>query len=181
MDLASNAITAIVTIGAVILGGWLTVRSQDRHWQRDHARQWRDVRLKAYGDFLTAFRQYIAFALEEDAKIKAVPHPRKTGELMPFFDKEGRAYREQLETTKTTARLVSQSPSAVDAMNDLILQARRIAAVRATRSATDIPSELFDQLWTLERAFVGEARKELGLPPDTPSSTERHLSQLSDL
>lgn len=77
MDFASNAITAVVTFGAVALGGWLTVRSQDRLWRQDHARQWRDVRLNAYSAFLAAFRQYLAFTLEEDSKIKAVSHPVK--------------------------------------------------------------------------------------------------------
>ncbi|MBM9503675.1 hypothetical protein [Actinacidiphila acididurans] len=47
MNLVSNGITAMVTLFAVVLGGWLSTRSQDQLWQREHVRQWRDIRLGA--------------------------------------------------------------------------------------------------------------------------------------
>lgn len=42
---------------AVLIGGWLTVRDQDRLWRRDQDRQWRDIRLNAYTDFIGAARE----------------------------------------------------------------------------------------------------------------------------
>ena len=41
----------------------------------DHARQWRNIRLSAYKDFLSAYREYIAFTVEPAAKIFTEPHP----------------------------------------------------------------------------------------------------------
>jgi hypothetical protein len=164
VDLLGNGVTAAVTLAAVLLGGWLTVRTQDRLWRRDHARQWRDIRLKAYGDYVTAFRQYIAFTLEPAAKIVAVPHPRRPGELMPFFDSDGRPYKERLEATKTQVLLVAESQTTLDAARRLLLHARRVAADRATHEVGQVPSETFERLWRAERSFVAAARQELGVP-----------------
>jgi hypothetical protein len=163
MDLASNAITALVTLLAVLLGGWLTVRNQDRLWRHDHARQWREIRLATYRDFLTAYREYIAFTLEPTAKITAVPHPRHPGEMMPFFDQAGRPYKEKFEATLTAARLVSELPQTMEAITDLVRQARQVAALRAIYEPGETPADDFAELWDAERAFVGCARLELGL------------------
>lgn len=97
---------------------------------------------------------------------------------MPFFDKEGRPYREQLETTKTTAKLVSSEPATVEAMNELMFRSRQVAAARASHDPMNLPSELFEQLWIAEKAFVAAARTELGLAPNVPTSLERHLATL---
>ena len=85
MDVASIAITAAVTLLGVTLGEWLSVWNQDRIWRREYARQWRDIRLSAYKDFLSAYRAYLAFVQDPSSKITAVPHPRRPDELMPFL------------------------------------------------------------------------------------------------
>jgi hypothetical protein len=170
MNLASNAITALVTLLAVLLGGWLSVRNQDRLWHRDHARQWRDIRLGTYRDFLSAYREYIAFTLDPAAKIIAIPHPRHTGEMMPFFDEAGRPYKEKLEATLAAARLVSELPQTMDAIRELVRRARQVAAARAIHDPGETPAEEFEELWAAERVFAGFARRELGLaemPRDT--------------
>lgn len=164
VNLMSNAITAVVTLVAVTLGGWLSVRTQDRSWRRDHARQWRDIRLSAYKNFLSAYREYIAFTLDPTAKIVSIPHPQLTGDLMPFFDENGRAYKERLEATKTALRLVSELPMTVRGAENLVRRARRIASARATHAIGEISHEEFQELWAAERAFVASARQELGLP-----------------
>jgi len=115
VDVASIAITAAVTLLAVVLGGWLTVWNQDRIWRREYARQWRDIRLSAYQEFLSAYREYLAFIQDPNSKITAVPHPRRPDELMPFFDANGRSYREKLESARTGVTLVSQEPETRDA------------------------------------------------------------------
>jgi hypothetical protein len=163
MELADKGITAAVTLLAVMLGGWLSTRTQDRHWRRESERQWRDVRLTAYNEFLTAFRQYIAFILEPTSTILVAPHPRQPGELMPFFDKEGTPYKEKFEATKTAVRLVSSSAATLDAQGRLVVRARRIAAARASQQVSEIPSEEFQGLWYSEMEFIVAARQELGL------------------
>ncbi|MFD9302961.1 hypothetical protein ACFWCB_09800 [Streptomyces sp. NPDC060048] len=163
MNLLSTAITGAVALLGVVVGGWLSIRNQDRLWHRDHARQWRDIRLAAYKDFVLAYRQYVAFALESTANITAVPHPRIPGELMPYFDQEGRPYKEGLEGASTAVRLVSESPDTLNAAADVVRSVRQIAAARATCSEAALPPEAFERLWTAQKAFLLATRKELGL------------------
>lgn len=165
VGLVQISVTAVVTLSAVLLGGWLTTRSQDRFWKRDHARQWRDIRLSAYGEFLTAFREYIAFVLRPSTTILAVPRPHHPHDLMPFFDEEGSPFRERLEATKTTVRLISGGQSAVRASNTLVRRARLLAAQRAIHSVDSLPADDFRQLWAAEKDFIIAARSELGLDP----------------
>ncbi|WP_413759245.1 hypothetical protein [Streptomyces sp. MMBL 11-3] len=160
------SVTAATTLAAVILGGWLTILSQDRFWRRDHQRQWRDIRLAAYMGFLTAFREYVSYALQPASHITAVPRPSAPYDMMPFFDEAGSTYKERLEAAKTSVRLVSARPGVVRACNEMIRCARLLAADRADHDATAIAAERFEQLWSAEREFVLAARQELGLAAD---------------
>jgi hypothetical protein len=161
---ADTSITAVVTLLAVALGGWLTVWNQDRIWRRDHARQWRDIRLSAYQDFLSAYRRYLAFAQDPAARITAVPHPRRTDELMPYFDADGLPYKEDLEAARMSVSLVSERPETRDALFLLMRRVRAIAAARARQSPGEIPEDSYLSLFAAHNAFVSAARKELGLP-----------------
>lgn len=164
MDLASTVVTGVVTLVAVVLGGWISVQNQDRLWRIDHARQWRDIRLTAYKDFLSAYREYIAFTLEPTASITARPHPRRSGDMMPYFDEAGRRYLEKLDAARTAVRLVSGTPEIGDILDLLVRRARRIAAARAAHAADEIPDNYWQELFDAEHALVTAARKELGLP-----------------
>ncbi|MGW4125995.1 hypothetical protein [Nocardia sp. NPDC004711] len=170
MNVLGNAITAVAALLGVFLGGWLTIRNQERQWQREHARQWRDIRLKAYNDFTSAYRLYVAFALEPTASITAVPHPRHRDRTMPFFDEIGRPYKEQLESATMAFRLVCQSPDTYQECGRIVNRARQIAAARATHAPGQIPDELFHRLWAAQHAFLNAAREELGLPAMEPVS-----------
>jgi hypothetical protein len=177
-------VTAVSTLVAVVLGGWLTIRAQDRHWRRDHQRQWRDIRLAAYTSYLTAFRQYVAYVLQPTAQILVVPRPRMPADPMPFFDEKGSAYRERLEASKTTLRLVAGRAGVVRASNMMVRYARLLAADRATHEADAIPPERFERLWSAEREFVLAAREELGLANDfeigdRPTHGEETVSPLA--
>jgi hypothetical protein len=147
VNLVGYAVTGLVTLLGVSLGGWLSVRNQDRMWRRDHARQWRDIRLSTYQDFLSAYREFFAFVLDPTAKITAVPHPRNKGDMMPFFDEHGRSYREKLETARMAVSLVSEHPETRDALLLLMRRVRNLAAARAAYSSPDIPSETFEALF----------------------------------
>jgi len=142
MDAAGTVATAATLVG-VLLGGWLTVRKQDRISRRAAARQLRNIRLAPYKDFLSAYRGYLAFVQDPDSKITAMPHPSRANELMQYFGADGRPYREKLEG----ARVVSQSgcrkgprvPAALSysAQNVAYIQWRsRSRTLRATGSPT---------------------------------------------
>ena len=122
-----------------MLGGWLTLRSQDRNWQRDHQRQWRDIRLSAYTEYLNAFREFIAYLLRPSIRVVAAPRPVEPYDLMPFFDEAGSIYRERLEATKTAIRLISSDSDVVQACNVMVHQARRLAAERAEETSRPFP------------------------------------------
>ncbi|RAO33990.1 hypothetical protein PSN13_02857 [Micromonospora saelicesensis] len=164
VSLIQAGVTATTTMLAVLIGGWLTVRAQDRLWRRDQDRQWRDIRLNAYTDFIGAVREYVAHVLNPAARITAVPRPRDPGDLMPFFDDEGSRYRERLESTKTALRLVAGHVEVVSGSSELVRQARLLAATRAGSEAEALPADRFDALWEAERRFIEVARAELGLP-----------------
>ncbi|MDH6222785.1 hypothetical protein [Streptomyces pseudovenezuelae] len=147
----------------VALGGWLSLRNQDRAWQREHQRQWRDIRLTTCNEFLAANRRYVAYVLDPRASITALPHPREQGRMMPFFDETGRPYKEALEAGFTAMRLVSERAETVRAGVSLVNWAREVAAARATLSEADISSATFESLWTAEQDFINAVRVELGL------------------
>ncbi|MEV1110606.1 hypothetical protein AB0I95_18520 [Micromonospora sp. NPDC049751] len=165
VDLLANGLTALVALLSVALGGYLSTRAQRRHWDRDHLRHWRDIRLSAFDDFLSAFRSYIAFALNPSAKIDAVPDAYSPGHLMPIFDNEGTDYKERMEAAKTKVRLVAQSQETLDALAQAVQQARQLAADRASSGVGDIAQERIKKVWTAEHAFLAAARLELSLPP----------------
>jgi len=170
MGIANTAITALVALLGVALGGWLSLRNQDRSWKRDHARQWRDIRLATYRDFVAASREYVAYALEPTANIGAIPHPRNPDILMPYFDADGRPYRERLETASTAVGLVSESAETLRATGDVVRSVRRVAAARAGHSEPELPAQELEPLWSAQRAFLTAARRELGLI-EVPLST----------
>jgi hypothetical protein len=163
LSVVQVAVTATATLLAVFIGGGLTVFGQDRLWRRDHARQWRDIRLARYIDFLTAFREYVAYVLQPSARVTALPRQRSPHDLMPFFDEAGTRYKEKLESAKTAVRLVSRTPELVAACSALTRAARLLAADRATHTVDAMPAARFDALWAAERRFVDLARLELGL------------------
>jgi hypothetical protein len=164
--LGEVSVTAVTTLIAAALGGWLTLRAQDRLWRRDHHRQWRDIRLATYTDYLTAFREYVAYVLRPTTRVVAVPRPREPNDLMPFFDETGSVYKERLEATKTAVRLIAGQPGVVRASNAMVRYARLLAADRAGSDVDAIAPDRFEQLWSAEREFVLAARAELGLAND---------------
>jgi hypothetical protein len=89
---------------------------------------------------------------------------------MPYFDERGTRYKEKLESTKTSVRLVSGDQATVRALNQLVAGARSIAASRAAATVGAVPAEKFDDLWAAEREFVHAARQELGLTAWFPIS-----------
>src|SRR5205085_1523959 len=104
--------------------------------------------------------EYVAFVQDPSARISAVPHPRYEGEMMPFFDEDGRLYRQKLEATRMAVSLVSERPETRDALYLLMRRARSVAAARATHSPSEIPSETFEALFAAQDAFEFAARRE---------------------
>ncbi|WP_327149299.1 hypothetical protein [Nocardia sp. NBC_01329] len=162
MDVVSTLVTAAAALIGVLVGGWITIRNQDRQWQREHARQWRDIRLSTYAEFVSAYREYVAFALEPTANIVVRPHPR-VPELMPFFDGAGRPYKERLEAAMASMRLVCESDASKLSSSRVVSAVRQIAAARSTTSADAVDPALFAELYAAQYEFINTARAEIGL------------------
>jgi hypothetical protein len=132
-------------------------------WHRDHAQKWRDVRLSAYEGFLSAYRALLAYILDPGSIITAVPHPTYKGDMMPYFDESGRSYREKLEAARMTVFLVTESPETIDAARFLMRRVRNLAGLRAEYEPSQIPENMFRDLFDAHDAFTAAARSELGL------------------
>lgn len=158
-----TAITASATLLAMVVGGWITIRAQDRLWRRDHDRQWRDIRLNRYGDFVSAFRDYIAYVQQPDATVTAVQRPVPPHDMMPVLGDAGLSYTQRFDTAKTAMRLVTSSPQVIETSRAMVHCARDLAALRATTDPAYLPAGLYKRLWETERAFMNAARVELGL------------------
>jgi len=83
---------------------------------------------------------------------------------MPFFDADGRPYKEKLEATRMTVTLVSEKLETRDSLFLLMRRVRALAGARASHSPDELPNELFRDLFAAHNAFVSAARKEVGLP-----------------
>jgi hypothetical protein len=83
---------------------------------------------------------------------------------MPFFDADGRRYREKLESARMGVTLVSQETETRDAIFLLMRRVRAIAAARASKLPDEIADDLFPDLFAAHNAFISAARRELGLP-----------------
>ena len=165
MELVSAAATGLVALFGVVLGGWITSRNQDRIWRREHEGKWRDVRLSSYLEFVSAYRQYVAYATNPDAKIIARPHPRRPGVMMPTLAEDGRTYQEQLDTASVQVRLVSQMPETVIACAQVVHHARQIAAAaRAVQGGDETSTdEIYPVFFEAQNRFLNAVRRELDL------------------
>jgi hypothetical protein len=118
----------------------------------------------AYSRFLTAVREYVAFALGSSAKIEAQPHPTDPRILIPILDEAGTKYRQQLDAAHVGVRLVASSGAIVEKAHSLARAARQAVASRATSPSGLIPSDTYTVVWSIERDFVDAVRAEIGLP-----------------
>jgi hypothetical protein len=164
VELWNLAVTGGVTLVAVLLGGWLTARMQSRQATRDHLREWRQIRLARYDEFVAVHREYVAYMLDPDTTIGSLPHPTRPGVSMPVVGKDGRRYRERLDAARTAVYLVCESAGTRDAARALVAHVRELSAAGGGALVSAAPTSEFDKLWQLERQFVRAARSELGLP-----------------
>src|SRR6266571_863628 len=128
MSLVNTLVTPVVALLGVLLGGWVTVKNQDRLWNRERARQWRDVRLATYKEFLDASSSYVAFSIEPTSNITTVPNTRHPGLLIPIFDEIGRPYKERLDVAHQAVRLVADSNETIKTTFDVVRYTRDLAA-----------------------------------------------------
>jgi hypothetical protein len=126
-----------------MIGGFMTLKNQERSWAREHQRQWRDIRLKSFMEFVAAYRAMLAYISSPSAEITASPHPRREEQMIPYFDETGRQLREQMEATITQIRLIAQNLETATSAHEVVYDLRSLAAARATQSHDKVPNSLF--------------------------------------
>jgi hypothetical protein len=163
VSLIGNLVTGIAALLGVFLGGMLTFRNQERAWAREHRRQWRDVRLEASIAFVAATRAMLVYLSSPAAAITTAPHPRRPGEMIPYFDEVGRQLREEMEAAITKIRLVAHSLETARAAHVVVVDLRLLAVGRAAHGHDDVPDELFVRFWASQQQFLTAARAEVEL------------------
>jgi hypothetical protein len=83
--------------------------------------------------------------------------------MMPYFDENGRPYREKLEAARMKVFLVTESPEVIDTSRFLMRRVRNLAGLRAEYKPGQIPEKAFQDLFDSHNAFTAAARNELGL------------------
>lgn len=164
MTLVSSIITGVVALLGVLLGGIITIRNQERLWVREHERQWRDIRLRVFEDFIAACRGTVAYISSPDAKIKSAPHPQRQGDSIPFYDEIGTPIRERMDAAVTKIRLISSSSETANSAHQMVFSIRDLAAARATYVHDEMPHELWLRVFENQQKFLLAARNELNLP-----------------
>jgi hypothetical protein len=164
MNVINNVVAGTAALLGVLLGGFITVRNQERMWIREHDRQWRDIRLRAFDDFVAAYRGMMAYIRSPDVEITSTPHPRRPGEWIPYFSESGRPIREQLEVTISKIRLIALSDDTPKHAHQVVYALRDLAAARAQHPHDEMPDDLFVRLFAAQQRFLTAARAEVGLP-----------------
>lgn len=164
MTVANSVVAGVVALLGVLLGGFLTVRNQDRLWAREHDRQWRDIRLEVYEEFVTAYRAVLAYISSPDAELTAAAHPRRPGEEIPYFSEAGRQLRERMDVAITKIRLVARSDETARSAHRVVYALRDLAAARAKHAHDEMPDDLFRTLFAAQQRFLTAARTEVNLP-----------------
>lgn len=164
MGIANSIIAGVAALLGVTLGGYVTIRNQERMWKREHDRQWRDIRLQAFDDFVTAYRGMMAYISSPEAGITSTPHPRRAGEWIPYFSESGQLFRERLEIAVSRLRLVVLSGDTSRCAHAVVYALRDLAAARAEHPHDGMPDDLYLRFFEVQQRFLTAARAEVGLP-----------------
>lgn len=174
MSILNSVVAGVVALLGVLLGGFITIRNQEKMWMREHDRQWRDIRLRTFEDFVAACRAMMAYITSTSAEITATPHPRRAGERIPHFTESGLPVREEMESTISKLRLVALMDETTIYAHRMVYALRDLAAARALYPHDEIPDNMFVQFFVAQQCFLTAARAEMGLPelPDRGRETE---------
>ncbi|MFF5477182.1 hypothetical protein ACFY5C_07550 [Streptomyces sp. NPDC012935] len=166
-------LTGLTALAGVWFGGMLSSRAQDRAWQREEARIWREARRATYGGLVAAVRQYRTYVMGPHAEIEVWTN-RTNHRLIPGIGADGARFQEGMEAAFVNVQLMARDQETIDHAYFLTSIARRVAVARAVHGAGQVPEDLNESLFMAERAFINSARRDLGLANvrESPFSVE---------
>jgi hypothetical protein len=156
-------LSPLVALLGVLLGGFLSARSQTRTWKLEETRRWRESRLAAHSDFVAAVREFRTYVLRPDVRIGAVALADGV-RIAPSLEGEGTTKYQMVEAMLARVKMIVRDQATLDAALLHLRVARRFAAARAVYGLDKIPPDIDVRLFTTEIGFLNAARTELGLP-----------------
>jgi hypothetical protein len=150
------------TLGAlvgVILGGWLTARSQRTMLKESQRQSGVQARESAYSEYVVAYRRFRRFLMTEPTHVQLVKRPQ--GEkAAPLID-GAVSYWEAVDGARAKLELLAGDRIPSDIWWNVHRCFMAIARVRATCGPGEVPDELVHAANTSETAFIRAAREEL--------------------
>jgi hypothetical protein len=157
-DLSAIAGTVGALVG-VVLGGWLTARSQRTLLKESQRQAGLQARESAYSDFLVAYRSFRRFLMSESAEVRLVERPG--GEkAAPLIDGAGNHW-EAIDTARARLELLAGDRIPSETWWEVHRSFMAIARVRATCGPGEVPDELMHTATTAETQFIQAAREDL--------------------
>jgi hypothetical protein len=155
-----NAIAG--TVGAlvgVVVGGWLTARSQRTLLKETQRQSGIQARESAYSDFLVAYRGFRRFRMHEPATVRLVERfgGRKAA---PLIDGAG-SHWEAVDSARARLELLAGDRISSDTWWAVHRSVMDIARSRGTCGPGEIPDELIHAAAAAETQFIQAARQDL--------------------
>jgi len=168
------------TVGAlvgVILGGWLTARSQRTLLKESQRQSAIQARESAYTEFLVAYRRFRRFLMTEPTGVRLVGRPG--GEkAAPLIDGAG-GYWESVDSSRARLEILAGDRIPSDTWWNVHHSFMAIARMRATCGPGEVPDELIHAAASAEADFIQAARDELiASGAITPLASKAHPSNL---
>jgi hypothetical protein len=177
------AIGAIVALGGVGLGSWMTGRLQRKLLQEQHLREDRQSREDAYVAVLVAFRKFRVFLTSESPTVRLGP-PSRFGGQVPVIE-GGKDYLDAVqEALARLAVLEGSTTPMIDAANTLERTFLDLAKTRADHPPGTVSEAELLVVRTAEAAYVDTAHRHLkhfdsGGPAERHRPTSRLLPNYS--
>jgi hypothetical protein len=150
------------TVGAlagVVLGGWLTARSQRTLLKESQRQSGIQARESAYSDFLVAYRRFRRFLMTEPTAVRLVERPEGR-KAAPLIDGAGNHW-EAVDSARARLELLAGDRIPSDTWWKVHNSFMAIARIRATCGPGEIPDELINAAYTAERQLIQAAREDL--------------------
>jgi hypothetical protein len=157
-DLSAIAGTAGALVG-VVLGGWLTARSQRTLLKESQRQSGIQARESAYSDFLVAYRRFRRFLMTEPAEVRLVERPEGR-KAAPLIDGAGNHW-EAVDSARARLELLAGDRIPGDTWRKVTRSVMDIARARATCGPGEVPDELIHAAATAEAQFIQAAREDL--------------------
>jgi hypothetical protein len=156
-DLSAVAGTVGALVG-VVLGGWLTARSQRNLLKESQRQTGIQTRESVYSDYLVAYRRFRRFLMTEPTEVRLV---ERSGEQKTALIDGAGNYWEAVDNARARLELLVGDRIPSEAWRKVHGSFMAIARARATCGPGEVPDDLVHAAHTAETRFLQAARDDL--------------------